>query len=138
MIQGCLSAFDSLLQRVLIVGSRGPVEINPRDLMGKESSITGVAYSMCYSNCLYITNNRCRDLVNGDKLLVCAFGLCFAVKGTPAEFAEIHEAIQKGLANGSLRPVVGKEYRLEEAVEAHKAVIDQSGGSKGKIVLTME
>ncbi|KAM6457007.1 quinone oxidoreductase isoform 2-T5 [Liasis olivaceus] len=28
--------------RVMIVGSRGPVEINPRDTMGKESSIRGI------------------------------------------------------------------------------------------------
>lgn len=60
------------------------------------------------------------------------------MKGTPAEFAEIHQAIQKGLANGTLRPVVGKEYALADAAEAHKEVINQSGGSKGKIVLTME
>ncbi|XP_034878646.1 quinone oxidoreductase-like [Mirounga leonina] len=30
--------------RVIIVGSRGPIEINPRDTMAKESSITGVAF----------------------------------------------------------------------------------------------
>ncbi|XP_032073990.1 quinone oxidoreductase isoform X1 [Thamnophis elegans] len=29
--------------RVMIVGSRGPIEINPRDTMGKESSIIGIA-----------------------------------------------------------------------------------------------
>jgi hypothetical protein len=41
------------MQRLMIVGSRGPVEINPRDLMGKESSITGVALGMlCLLECL--------------------------------------------------------------------------------------
>ncbi|XP_064441318.1 quinone oxidoreductase-like isoform X2 [Mirounga angustirostris] len=30
--------------RVIIVGSRGPIEINPQDTMAKESSITGVAF----------------------------------------------------------------------------------------------
>ena len=29
--------------RVIVVGSRGPIEINPRDTMAKESSIVGVA-----------------------------------------------------------------------------------------------
>ncbi|XP_009992869.1 PREDICTED: quinone oxidoreductase [Chaetura pelagica] len=29
--------------RVMVVGSRGPIEINPRDTMSKESSITGVS-----------------------------------------------------------------------------------------------
>lgn len=32
-----------------MVGSRGPVEINPRDLMAREASVTGVALGM---NCL--------------------------------------------------------------------------------------
>ena len=31
--------------RVAIVGSRGPVEINPRDLMGREAEIFGVMLS---------------------------------------------------------------------------------------------
>ena len=33
--------------RVGIVGSRGPVEINPRDLMGREAEIFGVMLGYC-------------------------------------------------------------------------------------------
>jgi NADPH:quinone reductase-like Zn-dependent oxidoreductase len=34
-----------------------------------------------------------------------------------------------------LRPIVGREFPLEDAPEAHQAVMEQ--GAKGKVVLTM-
>jgi NADPH:quinone reductase-like Zn-dependent oxidoreductase len=57
---------------------------------------------------------------------------------TPDEYAEAHAAIVQGLQAGQLRPVVGTELPLDKAAEAHHAVIEQSGGAKGKIVLVME
>lgn len=50
-----------------------------------------------------------------------------------AEEAEIHAGIYAGLANGTLRPVVGKELPLAEAARAHKEVLEP--GAFGKIVL---
>jgi len=47
--------------------------------------------------------------------------------------ASIHAAIGAGLANGTLRPVVGQELPLKEAVRAHEAVLKP--GAYGKIVL---
>ena len=41
--------------------------------------------------------------------------------------------ILAGVAEGSLRPVVGREMRLSEAAAAHIAVLEQGIG--GKIVL---
>jgi len=38
-----------------------------------------------------------------------------------------------GLENGTLRPVIGKEFALAEAAEAHRAVMKP--GAMGKIVL---
>ena len=38
-----------------------------------------------------------------------------------------------GLANGTLRPVVGKELPLAEASRAHKEILEP--GAAGKIVL---
>ncbi len=85
--------------RVVVVGSRGTVEINARDIMGRDASIRGMS------------------------LLV-----------APAEdLAGIHAAIYAGLENGSLRPVVGQEIPLAEAIRAHKAVMES--GAHGKIVL---
>jgi len=52
---------------------------------------------------------------------------------SPAEMAEIHAALGAGLANGTLRPVVGREFALEEAPLAHVTVM--SPGAHGKIVL---
>jgi NADPH2:quinone reductase len=50
-----------------------------------------------------------------------------------AERAEILAGINAGLENGTLRPVVGKEIPLAEAVRAHKEVLEP--GAQGKIIL---
>jgi NADPH2:quinone reductase len=85
--------------RIVIIGNRGPIEINAREAMMKELDIIGIA-----------------------------------LPNTSAEqVAEIHAALGKGLANGSLQPVIGKELPLSEAAEAHHAVLRP--GAYGKIVL---
>jgi NADPH2:quinone reductase len=53
-----------------------------------------------------------------------------------AEMNEIHAAIYDGLRAGFLKPVVGKTFPLEKAVEAHRAVIEEKAA--GKIVLSLE
>lgn len=85
--------------RVVIIGSRGPVEINPRDTMQREADIRG----------MILPNTP------------------------PAEMASIHAALVAGLENGTLRPVIGKEFPLAEAAQAHQAVLES--GALGKIVL---
>jgi NADPH2:quinone reductase len=52
---------------------------------------------------------------------------------TPEERAGIHAALQEGLRNATLRPVVGKEIPLAEAPKAHEAVM--APGHQGKVVL---
>ena len=85
--------------RVIIIGNRGEITINPRDLMLRRSSARG-----------------------------------FTLWGiTPAEEADIHAGLIAGLENGTLRPVVGKELPLAEAVRAHKEILEP--GAAGKIVL---
>ena len=51
----------------------------------------------------------------------------------PDETAEIYAGIDQGLKNGTLRPVVGKEFPLAQAAQAHEAVMQP--GAYGKIVL---
>jgi NADPH2:quinone reductase len=51
----------------------------------------------------------------------------------PAEMASIHAALVAGLENGTLRPVIGKEFPLAGAAQAHHAV--REAGALGKIVL---
>ena len=85
--------------RVVIIGSRGPVEINPRDAMQRDADVRG----------MILPNTP------------------------PTELASIHDALVAGLENGTLRPVIGKEFPLAEAAEAHRTVIDS--GALGKIVL---
>ncbi|XP_071377503.1 quinone oxidoreductase isoform X2 [Centroberyx affinis] len=88
--------------RVTVVGSRGSVEINPRDIMAKESSIMGVA-------------------------------LFFA---TPEEKKECGAALYAGMEAGWLRPVVGRQYPLDMAAQAHHDIIECPGAA-GKMVLTV-
>ena len=46
---------------------------------------------------------------------------------------EIHAALAVGFENGTLRPIVGQEFPLAEAPQAHEAVMEP--GAYGKIVL---
>ncbi len=84
--------------RVIVIGNRGEITINPRDLMGKRSTVKG-------------------------------FTLWAA---TEKEMKEIHAGIYAGLANGTMRPIIGKKIPLGEAARAHKEVLEP--GSHGKIV----
>jgi NADPH2:quinone reductase len=52
---------------------------------------------------------------------------------TREEFAEIHAGVVAGLENGTLSPVIGKEMPLDQAPQAHVAVMEP--GAFGKIVL---
>lgn len=52
---------------------------------------------------------------------------------TETELNSMHSAFAAGLANGSLRPVVSREFALADAPRAHHAVIEAS--TMGKIVL---
>src|SRR5438105_7003374 len=85
--------------RVVIIGSRGPVEIDPRNTMQRDADVRG----------MILPNTP------------------------PAEMASIHAALVVGLENGTLRPVIGKEFSLAEAAQAHRAV--REPGALGKIVL---
>src|SRR5712691_8967370 len=85
--------------RVVIIGSRGPVEINPRDTMQRDVDVRG----------MILPNTP------------------------PAQLASIHAALVAGLENGTLRPVIGKEFPLADAAQAHQAVMEP--GALGKIVL---
>ena len=85
--------------RVVIIGSRGPVEIDPRNTMQRDADVRG----------MILPNTP------------------------PAELASIHAALVAGLENGTLRPVIGKEFPLADAAQAHRAVTEP--GAIGKIVL---
>lgn len=85
--------------RVVVIGSRGPVEINPRDAMSRDAAILGMS------------------LVNASE----------------RELASVHAALFAGLENGTLRPVIGREFPLAEGARAHEAVM--APGADGKIIL---
>ncbi|TAM11800.1 MAG: NADPH:quinone reductase [Nevskiaceae bacterium] len=85
--------------RIAVVGSRGTVEINPRDLMAREAAVFGV----------------------------------MLWQATAAEIARSQAAIHAGLVAGTLQPVVGGEFPLEQVAQAHERVLQP--GALGKLVL---
>lgn len=85
--------------RIVVIGNRGEITINPRVAMMKELDIRGIA------------------LWNA----------------TPEQVAPIMKDILAGVAEGALRPVVGREMPLADAAAAHVAVLEH--GAHGKIVL---
>jgi NADPH:quinone reductase len=85
--------------RVVVIGNRGRIEMDPRKTMARDAAILGMT------------------LFNA----------------TPEEFHEIHSGLVAGLENGTLNPVVGKEFPLADAAQAHVAVMES--GAYGKIVL---
>jgi NADPH2:quinone reductase len=85
--------------RVVVIGSRGTVEINPRDLMARDSAVLGMT------------------LFNAGE----------------TDLASIHAALWAGLSNGTINPVIGKEFAMHDAALAHTAVMEK--GAYGKIVL---
>ena len=86
--------------RVVVIGSRGTVEIDPRLSMQRNLSILGMS------------------LMNA----------------TEADLAQLHAALGAGFENGTLNPVIAREFPLSEAMQAHKAIMEP--GAAGKIVLT--
>ena len=85
--------------RIVVIGNRGEVTINPRMTMMKELDVRGLA------------------LFNGSR----------------AQMETLTADLLSGLADGSLRPVIGREVPLAEAGAGHKAVL--APGAHGKIVL---
>jgi NADPH2:quinone reductase len=85
--------------RVVVIGSRGRIEIDPRATMVKDADVRGMS------------------MWNADA----------------DELAVIHAALVAGFTNGTLTPVVAREFPLADAAAAHAAVA--AGGTNGKIVL---
>ena len=85
--------------RVVVVGNRGRIEIDPRQTMARDADIRGMT------------------LMNV----------------TDPELYAIHRALGAALEAGILRPIIGGEMPLSEAVRAHHEILE--GNSHGKIVL---
>jgi NADPH2:quinone reductase len=85
--------------RIVIVGSRGNVEIAPRLIMSQNVIITGLT--------LWTASDE--------------------------ELQRSYAALNEGLANGTLTPVIGAELPLSDAPKAHRQVLES--GAHGKIVL---
>lgn len=85
--------------RIVIIGSRGPVPIDPRLTITKDLTVRGMSlWNM-----------------------------------TEAEREHVHADLGKGLADGTLKPLIGAKFPLAEAFKAHAAIL--APGARGKIVL---
>jgi NADPH2:quinone reductase len=89
----------ALRGRVIVIGNRGRIEIDPRKTMGKDAEIRGMTLA-----------NASRE-----------------------ELAGIHAGLVAGLEAGTLKPAIGREMPLDQAPQAHVAVMEP--GARGKIVL---
>lgn len=85
--------------KVVVIGSRGRIEIDPRDIMSHHGAVLGLM--------LFNASER-------ERLAILA-------------------ALEAGLENGTLRPVVGKEFPLAQAAKAHHEIMESR--AYGKIVL---
>ena len=85
--------------RIIVIGNRGEITINPRVAMMKELDIRGIA------------------LWNA----------------TQAQVKPMMQDIMAGVAEGALRPIIGREMPLADAAAGHVAVL--APGAHGKIVL---
>jgi NADPH2:quinone reductase len=83
--------------RVVVVGSRGPVEINPRDLMGREAAILGMVNNTTNASELEKIHF---DLIEGlkDGSLKPIVGQELPLK----DAAQSHEAVMKPGAHGKI------------------------------------
>ena len=54
-----------------------------------------------------------------------------------SDFSEMGAFMSKGQADGWLRPVIGQQYPVERAVDAHVEVIEHKTTTSGKIVLNL-
>jgi NADPH2:quinone reductase len=85
--------------RIVVVGSRGTLPVDPRQIMMREAMILGL----------------------------------FLFAAPPAEISAAHAAVRAALESCVTRPVVGREFPLDQAAEAHRLVLQS--GAHGKIVL---
>jgi NADPH2:quinone reductase len=84
---------------VVVIGSRGTVQIDPRDLMSREARIYGILVLLASAD----------------------------------ERTQAFAAIEAGLTNGTLKPVIARQLSLSDAAKAHHEIIEAA--HYGKIVL---
>ena len=83
--------------RVVVVGSRGPVEINPRDLMGRDAAILGMTlFNVPIEEKIRIHQDLVKGLEKGS--LKPVIGQEFPL----SEAAKAHEAVLKQGAYGKI------------------------------------
>ncbi|WP_048810039.1 NADPH:quinone reductase [Candidatus Methylacidiphilum infernorum] len=85
--------------KIVVIGSRGRIEIDPRNILRKEARLIGVNLFLA----------------------------------TPTQRKSIFSAIEAGLMNNTLRPVIRAEIPLEKASLAHEMILKP--GAAGKIIL---
>lgn len=90
--------------RIVIVGSRDTIEINPRNIMGTEAVVTAVNVG---------------KMPNKDKL---------------AAWKEI----RKFLENESVKALIGAQFTLDQAREAHQEMIEGSGNGRTVFLIAEE
>jgi NADPH:quinone reductase len=85
--------------RIVVIGNRGNIEVNPRDIMAKDGAILGMSLPTA----------------------------------SDSERESIYSAIGSALEIGIAKPIVAREYPLQDVAKAHADVMEKS--THGKLVL---
>lgn len=97
--------------RILLIGNRGEVKINPNDIIGKELQVIGVSV-------YHFTPEEEAEAATGIAKL----------------FSAASSSIRK-----YVRPVISETYTLEEAAQAHVDVMEHhKRGATGKLIIQTE
>ncbi|XP_078606459.1 quinone oxidoreductase-like isoform X2 [Branchiostoma floridae x Branchiostoma japonicum] len=117
--------------RVGVVGSRGRIEIDPRLFMTKECWVIGVGRDT------EVVGNRGPTQINARAAMTKETSIIGVMlyHMDAKELGETVAALYAGFTQGTLNPVVGREYSLEQAPEAHKDIIETK--AMGKVVFTV-
>ncbi len=78
------------------------------------------------------TNINARALMLTESSIVGVLGV-----GSPEDVKTVLAGINRGISDGSLKPIAGPTFSLADAPASHVEVIEHKLGTKGKVILTM-
>ena len=134
----CLVVLGDLLNCVKYLSreSVSQVTINPRELMAREASVVGVMLGLASAAewqgkhaCLYVLLYVCAPayVCACPRVNACVVDCARSIAGaysssSRARAADMLDSIERALAAGALRPVVGSVHALADAPAAHEEV----------------
>jgi NADPH2:quinone reductase len=120
--------------RVIVVGSRGSVEVDMREAMMREAMMREAMMREAMMREAMMREAMMREAMMREAMMreASVQGMLLS-NATDDELQTIHAALFAMLSAGGIRPVVGRQFTLREATEAHEALLTRR--DVGKLVL---